>query len=177
VTKSSAIWSPALQSTYVVKDSLFGRQDERGFPDTPALPATGRNYRVRAMPLIGVTEAMKIRHDRRSYDQALAECDVLKALSPFHPRIAGTQPLGLDLPGSAAGATLKRNDACSASVGKAFRWQCSPCAGGMKTEPAFAAVLGLAGDPYLALLDLGEQDDETLISVLQAGGFASAGAR
>jgi len=37
---------------------------------------------------------------------------------------------------------------------------------------AFAAALRLRGDPYLALLDLGEQDDETLVSVLQAGGFA-----
>ena len=43
---------------------------------------------------------------------------------------------------------------------------------GMKTEPAFADVLGLRGDPYLALLDLGERDDETLISMLAAGGFA-----
>jgi hypothetical protein len=47
---------------------------------------------------------------------------------------------------------------------------------GMKTEPAFAAALRLRGDPYLALLDLGEQDDETLVSVLQAGGFARAAA-
>jgi len=41
----------------------------------------------------------------------------------------------------------------------------------MKTEPAFAAALRLSGDPYLSLLDLGEQDDGTLVSVLQAGGF------
>jgi hypothetical protein len=45
---------------------------------------------------------------------------------------------------------------------------------GMKTEPAFAAALRLGGDPYLALLDLGEQDDETLRSLLQAAGFAGA---
>ena len=45
---------------------------------------------------------------------------------------------------------------------------------GMKTEPAFAAALGPGGDPYLALLDLGEQDDDTLIAVLHAAGFAGA---
>jgi hypothetical protein len=43
---------------------------------------------------------------------------------------------------------------------------------GMKTEPAFAAALELKGDPYLALLDLGQQNDQILISVLLAGGFA-----
>jgi hypothetical protein len=43
---------------------------------------------------------------------------------------------------------------------------------GMKTEPAFAAALRLRGDPYLALLDLDEQDDETLVSVLRAEDFA-----
>ena len=42
---------------------------------------------------------------------------------------------------------------------------------GMKTEPAFAAALRLRGDPYLALLDLGGQDDETVVSVLRAGGL------
>jgi hypothetical protein len=45
---------------------------------------------------------------------------------------------------------------------------------GMKTEPAFAAALRLEGDPYLALLDLDEQDDETLIAVLRASGSARA---
>jgi hypothetical protein len=45
---------------------------------------------------------------------------------------------------------------------------------GMKTEPAFAASLGLKGDPYLALLDLREQSDQSLISVLLAAGFSSA---
>lgn len=45
---------------------------------------------------------------------------------------------------------------------------------GMKTERAFAAVLGLRGDPYVALLDLGEQADQPLISVLQAQEFAKA---
>src|SRR5580692_7337912 len=42
---------------------------------------------------------------------------------------------------------------------------------GMKTERAFAAVLGLRGDPYVALLDLGERADQLLISVLQTQGF------
>jgi len=42
---------------------------------------------------------------------------------------------------------------------------------GMKTEPAFAAALGRKGDPYPALLALGEQDDVALALVLQADGF------
>jgi hypothetical protein len=44
---------------------------------------------------------------------------------------------------------------------------------GMKTEPAFAAALNLRGDPYLVLLDLGEEDDAALVSVLHAQGFAT----
>jgi Domain of unknown function (DUF4269) len=46
----------------------------------------------------------------------------------------------------------------------------------MKTEPAFAAALRLKGDPYIALLNLGEQSDERVVSVLQAGGFARTAA-
>lgn len=33
---------------------------------------------------------------------------------------------------------------------------------GLKTEAAFAAVLGLAGDPFSAMLDLGQEDDASL---------------
>ena len=184
----------------------------------------------------GVTEAVSIRHDRRSYEAALDECDVLEALAPFDPRIAGTPPLGLDLPGSDIDVLCFAPDAHAFtdivwhnfSNAPAFMakqlvraprpvvasfevtgWRIElygeaipveqqrgwrhfaveqrllalggddlPVAvlalrgQGMKTEPAFAAALRLRGDPYLALLDLGEQDDETLVSVLQARGFA-----
>jgi len=34
------------------------------------------------------------RPDRRSYEEALAECGVLDVLAPFDPRIAGTPPPG-----------------------------------------------------------------------------------
>ena len=184
----------------------------------------------------GVTEAVSIRHDRRSYEAALDECDVLEALAPFDPRIAGTPPLGLDLPGSDIDVLCFAPDAHAFtdivwhnfSNAPAFMakqlvraprpvvasfevtgWRIElygeaipveqqrgwrhfaveqrllalggddlPVAvlalrgQGMKTEPAFAAALRLRGDPYLALLDLGEQDDETLVSLLQARGFA-----
>ena len=43
---------------------------------------------------------MSVRHDRPSYEEALGECGVLSVLAAFDPRIAGTPPLGLDLPGS-----------------------------------------------------------------------------
>jgi len=33
--------------------------------------------------------------NRRSYEDALAECGALEVLAPFDPRVAGTLPLGL----------------------------------------------------------------------------------
>lgn len=41
---------------------------------------------------------------------------------------------------------------------------------GAKTEPAFAWVLGLKGDPYRAMLDLAELDDAGLLEVLKVKG-------
>jgi hypothetical protein len=188
----------------------------------------------------GVTKTMRIRNDRRSYERALAECDVLARLAAFDPRVAGTPPLGLDVPGSDIDVLCFAPDAraftdtvwhnfssAPAFTAKQLMREPRPvvasfeAAGwrieiygaaipveqqrgwrhfaveqrllalggealaatvlaqrgrGMKTEPAFAAVLGLSGDPYLALLDLGEQDDQTLVSLLRAEGFAVAAA-
>jgi hypothetical protein len=188
----------------------------------------------------GVTGTMRVRNDRRSYERALAECDVLGRLAPFDPRVAGTPPLGLDLPDSDIDVLCFAPDARAFTDAVWHNFSNAPAftvkqlmrepmpvvasfdvAGwrieiygeaapvdqqrgwrhfaverrllalggehlavavlaqrrqGMKTEPAFAAVLGLRGDPYLALLDLGEQDDKTLVSALRAGGFAVAAA-
>lgn len=43
---------------------------------------------------------------------------------------------------------------------------------GMKTEPAFAAVLGLDGDPYQALLGLAHCSDVELTALLKDQGFS-----
>jgi hypothetical protein len=42
---------------------------------------------------------------------------------------------------------------------------------GAKTEPAFAAVLRLTGDPYLAILDLERCDNGRLSHLLERAGF------
>jgi len=44
-------------------------------------------------------------------------------------------------------------------------------AGGMKTEPAFAAVLRLDGDPYRVMLDLEHHSDVSLTQILAVSGF------
>jgi hypothetical protein len=171
-----------------------------------------------------------------SYLEALQRLDLLAALARFDPHVAGTPPLGLDLPGSDIdvlchvldvdaftrtvwdfasnherfaihqwtgdarpvvasfqahgwpieifGAsrpvvqqagwrhfTVERRllvlggDAIRAAVMERRR-------GGLKTEPAFAAVLGLAGDPYSTLLDVEARTDADLVRLLNGRGFA-----
>jgi len=181
-------------------------------------------------------DMLDTRYARRPYKEALSECGILEALAAFDPRVAGTPPLGLDVPGSdidvlcfapdahafthavwrtfsgAPGFTAKQWVGAPRPVVASFEaagWrievygeatpveqQCSwrhfdverrllDLGGtvfreavlerrrqGMKTEPAFAAALGLAGDAYLALLDLSGREDEALISALHTGGFA-----
>jgi hypothetical protein len=186
------------------------------------------------------TETVGSRDDRRSYQAALAECDVLRALAQYGPRIAGTPPLGLDVVGSDIDVLCFAPDAhaFTDSVWQMFSnapafavkqlvrppqpvvasfeaagWRIELYGAaipveqqrgwrhfvverrlldlggegltaavlarrrlGIKTEPAFAVALRVTGDPYLALLDLGLQDDETLVSLLHAAGFASPAA-
>lgn len=45
-------------------------------------------------------------------------------------------------------------------------------AGGLKTEPAFARVLGLGGDPYIEVLKLASPSDDALRSLLRQAGYA-----
>lgn len=189
---------------------------------------------------MGRSEAARAGHDHRPYEEALAQYGVLEVLASFDPHVAGTPPLGLDLPGSDIDILCFAPNvrAFADAVWRAFseapgfmakQWVEAPRSmvasfeaaswrielygeaipveqqrgwrhfvverrllalggngfriavlalrqRGMKTEPAFAAALGQSGDPYLTLLDLGEQDDETLSLVLQAGGFARVAA-
>ena len=170
-----------------------------------------------------------------TYLEALQRLDLLAALACFDPHIAGTPPLGLDLPGSdidvlchvadidaftrtvwdvasnherfaihqwtgetrpivasfeAHGWTIEIFGASRPVVqqsgwrhftierrllllgGDAFRTAVMERRrGGLKTEPAFAAVLSLAGDPYSALLDVEARSDADLVRLLNGAGF------
>ncbi|MBC8791900.1 MAG: DUF4269 domain-containing protein [Tagaea sp. CACIAM 22H2] len=163
---------------------------------------------------------------RIAFTQALARLDIMTKLATFDPHIAGTPPLGLDLPGSDidvlchapdldAFARIVENafareanfkirraslDAPSLIANfEAFAWPFEVFAQtrpvdeqtgwrhfeaerrllslggarlraavmaarreGLKTEPAFARVLGLTGDPYAALLTIADEDDAAL---------------
>lgn len=166
---------------------------------------------------------------------------VLPALAAFSPRVAGTPPLGLDMPASDIDVLCHAPDAdaFAAVVQSAFgdaadfflrRWQDADgtvVAGftahgwafeifgqarpveeqagwrhfeverrllalggaglraavlqarreGLKTEPAFAAVLGLPGNPYAALLALAGQTDAGLAGLLEAAGWGGPSMR
>jgi hypothetical protein len=43
--------------------------------------------------------------------------------------------------------------------------------GGLKTEPAFAKILGLSGDPYSAMLAIEVQSDSALAELLRMKGY------
>ena len=169
---------------------------------------------------------------RPSYSDALDRSGLLAALAPFDPHVAGTPPLGLDLPGSDIDVICHATDADAftravwdfAGGFEAFsihQWtgdgrpvlagfrihgwpvelfgDARPVAqqpgwrhfeierrllalggdglrttvmkrrrDGLKTEPAFADILGLDGDPYLALLDLEAASDDTLAQMLRS---------
>jgi hypothetical protein len=172
---------------------------------------------------------------RPEYREALRRTGIITALAAFDPRVAGTPPLGLDLPASdidvlchapnpnrfaavvwsafsgEANFTIRRWVAADRPVIASFTahgWrfelfgQAKPVSEqngwrhfiverrllafggpafraaifrartqGMKTEPAFAAVLRLPGDPYQAVVELERRDDASLMQLLTAAGF------
>jgi hypothetical protein len=175
--------------------------------------------------------------ERPDYREVLRRAEIMTALAEFDPHVAGTLPLGLDLPtsdmdvlchaadpdifaavlwaafGNAADFSIRQWSEADRAIIASFTvhgWkfqifgQAKPIseqtawrhllierrlldlggpalraavmcerAGGMKTEPAFAALLKLEGDPYRALLDLEGCADESLIRLLEAAGFAT----
>jgi Domain of unknown function (DUF4269) len=160
------------------------------------------------------------------YEAAIDNSGVLDALGAFDPRVVGTLPLGLSVPGSDIDIVCHADDpipfaqaiwrqykscdgfrlyqwtAAGRPVVARFEWggwpfevfgSASPVhqqhgwlhfeiekrlldlddgrlrkavleqrSLGIKTEPAFAAVLGIAGDPYRGLLDLASETDAQL---------------
>ncbi len=168
---------------------------------------------------------------RPDYREALSASGVLERLGAFDPHVAGTPPLGLDLPdsdidvlchapdaatfaelvwtcfGALEGFALRQWTASGRPVIATFRahgWTFEIFAAaesvarqagwrhflierrllalggaafrnrvmalrrqGAKTEPAFAAALGLDGDPYAALLALEPLTTEALIGRLR----------
>ncbi|OYW48019.1 MAG: phage capsid protein [Novosphingobium sp. 28-62-57] len=174
--------------------------------------------------------------DKLDYLVALDEADILSQLAAFDPHVAGTLPLGLDLPTSdidilcfapdpelfvravwkafevlpefhivqrighdrpvvarfAHGGWTIELFGQAIPVPKQYGWRhllverrllalgsaafrnavMARRRAGLKTEPAFAAVLGLAGDPYQALLELETCADEDLLARLSIKGLA-----
>ena len=166
------------------------------------------------------------------YKSAVTGSAVMELLKPFDPRIVGTLPLGLAVPGSdidivchapdpnafadmvwthyqsADDFVLYRWTSGTRPAVARFVWNGWPFelfsdqrpveqqpgwihfeverrllalddgrlrlavgklrAGGLKTEPAFAAVLGISGDPYRGLLELAAEADAELRATLAA---------
>lgn len=172
---------------------------------------------------------------RVHYLAAVKESGVLETLAAFHPHIAGTPPLAIDVEGSDIDVLCDYADACvftrvvvdayataedfhmsqwrsgSQAIVARFHaadWpfeifaQTTPVQrqtgwrhflvekrlldlgvpelrtavvaakrSGRKTEPAFADLLKLAGNPYEALLALEQLDDDALHALLRRAGF------
>jgi hypothetical protein len=174
---------------------------------------------------------------RVAYGEALTRSGVMTTLAAFDPYVAGTPPLGIELPTSDIDILCEANDLqvfaeylreaigtlpnfslhhradLPAIIGRfsADGWpfeifgQPSPVSrqhgwrhflierrllalggsslreavlrkrqDGLKTEPAFAALLDLSGDPYAALLAMEDESDDALGKRLAACGFSVA---